>query len=187
MIHIVNLNRENIMNEFDRFASLFNQQATLSLDVLENIPAQLWTTIPTDSDTNYLGQRIQRITIEALVGHMMRAEDFWVRTLSQIQPGEEMVPPVGIKTLDLERAGAPLVGQYRSVLAHNLATLRSLPESQLATRFSFIGRHYTVQGFLWAMHAHHSYHFGQVDLLLRQQGHLPPEFLELPERERLIA
>ena len=49
------------MNDHERFLSLFNQQVTLSLNTLEQIPAGLWTSIPADSETNYLGQRISRI------------------------------------------------------------------------------------------------------------------------------
>lgn len=175
------------MNEVERFISLFNQQVTLSLNVLEQIPGELWTAIPADSDTNYLGQRIKRITIEALVGHLMRAEDYWTKTLSQIQLNEEMAPPVGVAMLEVASAGMPLVNQYRKVLKDALNRIREFSPEQLTTVFSFIGRKYTVQGFLWAMYAHHSYHFGQADLLLRQQSHLPPEFLELPDRDHLIG
>ncbi|MBA5638684.1 DinB family protein [Duganella sp. LX20W] len=175
------------MNDHERFLSLFNQQVTLSLNTLEQIPAGLWTSIPADSETNYLGQRISRITIAALAGHLMRAEYYWTTTLSKLAPGEEMVPPVGIPMLELADAGQPLVNQYRQVLEHNLNRLRALSPQQLATEFTFIGRRYTVQGFLWAIYAHHSYHYGQIDLLLRQQSYLPPEFLELPELGRLIA
>jgi len=78
------------MNDVDRFISLFQQQVTLSLNVLERIPADLWTSIPADSDTNYLGQRISRITIEALAGHLMRAEDYWTTTISSIAPNADM-------------------------------------------------------------------------------------------------
>lgn len=175
------------MNEVERFVSLYNQQVTLSLNVLEQIPEELWTAIPADSDTNYLGQRIKRITIEALAGHLMRAENYWTRTLSRILANEEMPPPVGVPMLELASAGVPLVNQYRMELKNNLNRILGFSPEQLTTVFSFIGRKFTVQGFLWAMYAHHSYHFGQIDLLLRQQSHLPPEFLELPDRDHLIG
>ncbi|MBA5604115.1 DinB family protein [Duganella sp. FT3S] len=175
------------MNEHERFLSLFNQQVTLSLNTLEQIPAALWSSIPADSETNYLGQRISRITIEALTGHLMRAEDYWSTTLANMAPGGEMVPPVGIPMLELASAGQPLVSQYRGVLENNLNRIRAMSPQQLGTEFTFIGRKYTVQGFLWAVYAHHGYHYGQIDLLLRQQSYLPPEFLELPQLGGLIA
>ncbi|HJV02738.1 MAG TPA: DinB family protein [Burkholderiaceae bacterium] len=175
------------MNEHERFLSLFNQQVTLSLNTLEQIPAALWTSIPADSETNYLGQRVSRITIAALAGHLMRAEDYWTTTLAKLAPEQAMVPPVGIPMLELASAGQPLVSQYRQLLQDNLDRIRAMSPQQLQTEFTFIGRRYTVQGFLWAVHAHHSYHYGQIDLLLRQQSCLPPEFLELPSLGRLIA
>jgi uncharacterized damage-inducible protein DinB len=98
-----------------------------------------------------------------------------------------MVPPVGVPMLELADTGMPLVNQYREVLESNLNRIREMPPEQLTTVFTFIGRKFTVQGYLWAIYAHHSYHFGQIDLLLRQQSHLPPEFLELPDRDRLLA
>lgn len=175
------------MQEVERFLSLFNQQVTLSQTILEQIPAPLWTSMPADSDTNYLGERISRITIEALVSHLIRAEDYWTTTLSQIKPNADMPPPVGVRMLELSNPGLPLINQYRQVLKTNIDRIRMMSPEQLALEFRFIGRKYTVQGFLWAMYAHHCYHFGQVDLLLRQQSYLPPEFLELPELDRLIA
>lgn len=175
------------MNDIERFISLYNQQVTLSLNVLERIPAPLWNSIPADSDTNYLGKRISRITIEALAGHLMRAEDYWTTMLSQIAPNDDMPPPVGVPMLELSKPGLPLVNQYRKILKSNLQRVGRMSPEQLATPFTFIGRHYTVQGFLWAIYAHHSYHFGQIDLLLRQQSYLPPEFLELPEQQLVIA
>jgi uncharacterized damage-inducible protein DinB len=50
-----------------------------------------------------------------------------------------------------------------------------------------MGRRFTVEGFLWALYGHHCYHFGHVDLLMRQQDVTPPEFIQLPELERVIA
>ncbi len=50
-----------------------------------------------------------------------------------------------------------------------------------------MGRRFTVEGFLWALYGHHCYHFGQIDLLMRQQDVTPPEFIQLPELERVIA
>lgn len=175
------------MTDIDRFLSLYQQQVTLSLNVLEGIPSALWTSIPADSETNYLGTRISRITIAALAAHMLQAEDYWISGLAKVNHGQSLPPPVGIPMLKPAESGMPLIRQYRQALDTNLDRVRALSAEQLGIQFDFIGRTYTVQGFLWAVYAHHCYHFGQIDLLLRQQGHMPPEFLELPEQGRLIA
>lgn len=175
------------MNEVQRFLSLFNQQVTHSQDVLDQIPSALWTSIPVDSETNYLGTRVNRITIEALVKHLVLAEDYWTQTLSRLVSNAAMAPPGGDTTLDAMLPGGALVNHYRQVHESNLLRITKLSDEQLGTVFTFIGRQYTVQGFLWVIYGHHSYHFGQVDLLLRQQSFMPPEFLELAERNRVIA
>lgn len=175
------------MNERTRFVSMYQQQATLSLNILSAIPPQLWSSIPADSDTNFLGERIRKITIAGLCGHLLQAEHYWVMALAKVQSGESLPPPVGLPMVQPEPAGAALIAQYRQQLRVVSDAIKALPEAQLQVEFRFIGRLYTVQGFLWAMYAHHAYHFGQIDLLLRQQGYLPPEFLELPELHALIG
>jgi uncharacterized damage-inducible protein DinB len=175
------------MTDIDRFLSLYQQQVTLSLNVLEGIPPALWTSIPADSETDYLGTRISRITIAALAAHLLQAEDYWISSLAEIDHGQLLPPPVGVPMLKPSEFGMPLIRQYRQALDTNIDRVCALAAEQLATKFNFISRTYTVQGFLWAVYAHHCYYFGQIDLLLRQQGHMPPEFLELPQQGRLIA
>lgn len=175
------------MNEIARFVSMYQQQVTLSLNILAEIPQGLWSSIPADSATNFLGERIRKITIEGLCAHLMQAEQYWLTALAKLNHGEDMPPPVGLPMVKPEPAGPALVEQYRQQLRKVVSEIRALSEDQLSVEFRFIGRCYTVQGFLWVMYAHHSYHFGQIDLLLRQQGYLPPEFLELPELNALIG
>src|SRR3546814_7498940 len=69
----------------------------------------------------------------------------------------------------------------------SLEAVRGYSEETLAKPFVFVGRHFTVGGFLWAVYGHHCYHVGQVDQLMRQQSVMPPEFLEYRETEKLIA
>ncbi|HAT40316.1 MAG TPA: DinB family protein [Rheinheimera sp.] len=175
------------MNERARFVSMYQQQASLSLTILSAIPAELWTSIPADSETNFLGERIRKITIAGLCGHLLQAEYYWVTALAKVRTGDSLPPPVGVPMVQPEPAGEALIAQYRQQLQRISDAINALPDAQLQVEFRFIGRLYTVQGFLWAMYAHHAYHFGQIDLLLRQQGYLPPEFLELPELHALIG
>lgn len=175
------------MNELERFTSLFNQQVLHTLATLETVPVPLWQAVPADSDTNYLGARVNRITIEALVKHLCQAEQHWTKSLATIQHGQTMGPPAGESPPQDVKPGLELLSQYRVVHKFNLNRVLALGPEDPKTELSFAGRRFTVMGFLWAMYGHHSYHFGQIDLLLRQQGHMPPEFLEYPERTRVIA
>lgn len=174
------------MNDVQKFLTLFEQQALLSLSILDSVPPLLWTALPADSDTNYLGTRINKITVDALVRHMCLTETGWIEQLPLLAPGAAMPPPIGSPRLGGIAPGPELVAAYRRCLAHNLQAVAALGESDLAKELTFVGRRYTVQGFLWAIYGHHCYHFGQADLLLRQQGFLPGEFLEYARTEQVI-
>lgn len=47
---------------------------------------------------------------------------------------------------------------------------------------TFVGRRFTVMGFLWAIHGHHGIRLGPIDLVLRPLGDM-----EWHERARVIA
>lgn len=175
------------MSNVHPFLALFEQQALLSLSILDTVPLPLWTALPADSDTNYLGTRVHKITVDALVRHMCLAETGWIEQLPLLEPGAAMPPPMGSTRLDGIASGPELVAAYRRWLAHNLQAVAALDEVTLVKEVTFVGRRYTVQGFLWAIYGHHCYHFGQADLLLRQQGFLPGEFLEYAQTGRVIV
>lgn len=175
------------MHNVEKFLSLFEQQVHLSLSILEAVPLPLWTALPADSETNYLGTRIHKITVDALVRHMCLAETGWIEQLPLLAEGAAMPPPLGSTRLEGVAPGAELVAAYRQWLAHNLQAVAALSPADLAKTLTFVGRRYTVQGFLWAIYGHHCYHFGQADLLLRQQGFLPAGFLEYAQTEAIIV
>src|SRR3546814_6759967 len=51
------------MTELERFLALFTQQVQHTWDTVAHIDHPVWTTVPIDSDANYLGLRVNRITI----------------------------------------------------------------------------------------------------------------------------
>src|SRR3546814_11354652 len=57
------------MTELERFLALFTQQVQHTWDTVAHIDHPVWTTVPIDSDANYLGLRVNRITIAALIRH----------------------------------------------------------------------------------------------------------------------
>jgi len=175
------------MAELLRFRSLFNQQVLHTLGTLEHVPISLWQAVPADSNTNYLGERVNRITIEALVRHLCQAEQHWANALAETKPGQAIAPPASVTAADEVAPGVPLLQHYRATHETTLVRIQGFDEGRLATELVFAGRRFTVMGFLWAVYGHHAYHFGQIDLLLRQQGHMPPEFLEYAEMANVIA
>ena len=42
----------------------------------------------------------------------------------------------------------------------------------------WVGRTWSVMGFLWAAYAHRAFHIGNIDIYLRQADVVAPEFFE---------
>ena len=75
----------------------------------------------------------------------------------------------------------------RVSLGRALSGLASFSNERLSTEFTFVARHFTVMGLLWMVLSHHGFHLGQVDLLMRQNGLQPIEFLEWAETEKVVG
>jgi uncharacterized damage-inducible protein DinB len=175
------------MSEHDRFISLFTQQVQHTWDTVAAIGPNVWTTVPIDSEANYLGLRVNRITVAALLRHLCLTETLWFETLPKLGAGAVMAPPSGNGPLDDVAPGDDLLATYERQHLASLDAVRAYSYDVLAKPFIFVGRHFTVRGFLWAIYGHHCYHVGQVDQLMRQQNVMPPEFLEYCETDKLIA
>lgn len=175
------------MTEMDRFRSLFTQQVEHTWDYVAGLTSEQWVTVPVDSDANFLGIRVNRITIAALLRHLCLTETLWFDTLPTLGDGGVMPPPTGTGPLDHVPPGRELVDLYRERHLASVDGLQRYSAETLDRTFSFVGRRYTVRGFLWAIYGHHCYHLGQVDQLMRQQNVSPPEFLEFNERVAVIA
>lgn len=83
--------------------------------------------------------------------------------------------------------GQELVEKYKEVFAKGFEILKTYTEEDLNKTVSFMGRKYTVMAFLWITFGHHSYHLGQVDMLMRQNGIYPAEYMEWPNTSTLIG
>ena len=175
------------MNEFERFCSLFDQEIRHTFDYLSLLEPGHWTGIPANSDALFLGSRIQKITVSALVRHLMHTEKTWIGRLETLAPGGVLPlpgPPAGLDTI---ADGKDLVEAYRHLHADNLAALARLSPETLTKELVFVDRRYTGMGFLWSVLGHHAYHLGQIDLVMRQQGTEAPEFMEWPETSRIVG
>ena len=175
------------MNEFDRFCSLFDQEILHTFDYLPLLKPSQWTDIPADSEALFLGSRVQKITVSALVRHLIHTERTWIRQIGSLPAGATIPLPGPPAGLDNISDGQDLVEAYRSRHAENLAELPRLSPDTLQKEVVFVDRRYTGMGFLWSVLGHHAYHLGQIDLMLRQQGTEAPEFMEWPEIARIVG
>jgi len=175
------------MTEFERFKSIFAQQAIHTLDYLTLLKPGQWQSIPHDSDALYLGARVNKITISALVKHLIIAEQQWIRAVKTLPAGSTIPIPGNTAVLDKVKDGKDLSDAYRKAHEENDQLLSDLSLNNLDKELIFAGRRYTGMGILWAMFSHHAYHLGQIDLVMRQLNILAPEYMEWPEIKMVIA
>jgi uncharacterized damage-inducible protein DinB len=175
------------MREIDRFLSLFDQLIEQTLAFVRRINNNAYSAIPVDTDVLFLGTRVNKITIGALLRHLILAETHWFKTLPSLEENAVIPFPQNASLLEGIQDGQPLLDTYRSTYANSRQLLSSLSFSELNKQVSFAGRHYTVMGFLWTILGHHSFHLGQIDLILRQQNITPPEYMEWSETMRVLG
>lgn len=190
-MHDSSLNRSgqaDAATEFARFLSLFDaliEQTFAFADVIDN--TDVYAAVPIDSDANFLGARVNKITIGALLRHFILAESHWFERLAAVSEGDALPFPDNAALLDGIKDGRPLIESYRTAYRKGRDALETLSPSDLTKTLQFAGRGYTVMGFLWTIHSHHAFHLGQIDLLLRQQNIEPPEYMEWPESAQVIG
>lgn len=175
------------MNELKRFISLFDQEVIHTFDYLGMLSDTQWSAIPIDSETLFLGTRVNKITISALARHLINAESHWFEQLAGLPATATMPLPGKSSTLENMPDGPALIDAYRATHAVNLENLHALTPAVLEKELVFTGRHYTGIGFLWSVLGHHAYHLGQIDLLMRQQGLAAPEYMEWQETGRVLG
>ena len=175
------------MNELERFISLFNQAVIHTFDYLDLVKPEQWGAIPCDSDALFLGTRINKITVGALTRHLMNAESHWFGQIAPLAAGATMPLPSAPVSPQEAEDGTWLIEAYRTAHKGNLDKIQALTPVVLEKEIFFTGRRYTGIGFLWSVLGHHAYHLGQIDLLMRQQGIVAPEYMEWPKTGELLG
>ncbi len=165
---------------------LYDQQIQHTLAYLMDQPPQAWDAVPIDSDVMFLGTRVNKITISGLVRHLVEAETHWLRSLPNLDDGQDIGFPVG-GTIPQDVNGSALIEAVQAAHQQNTNLLSSLSEADLDKTVLFAGRTYSALRFVVTIIGHHGFHLGQIDLLLRQQGIEPPEYMEWPNDETLIG
>ena len=175
------------MTELQRFLSLYDHQVRHTLRFVEHVPQEVWLSVPVDSEFMFLGTRVARITIAALLKHLLIAEGHWFEQLATVQQGGTIPGPPSTTSLSSIEDGPAVLNVYRESHEAALRGVASFSKERLSTEFTFMGRRFAVMGLLWMVLAHHGFHLGQVDLLMRQNGLKPLEFLEWAETENVVG
>lgn len=165
-------------NEQKRFISMYRAQVQHTLDFVENVSVDRFKEVPIDSDSMFMGTRINTINIGSLIRHMIVAENHWFHALAEVKEGEVVPVPNNASVIEGVADGVPLLNRLSKVTEEGIQRIEQFDAARLNTKFEFVGINYTVMGFLWALYAHHAFHKGQIDLLMRQMSFSPAEYME---------
>lgn len=169
------------------FIDLFSKRVEHTFTYLQQLPPEVWTKTPVDSPYMFLGTRVNSIQISTLIRHIALAETHWFEQIQNL-PHEGTIPfPANSELLSTVNDGMELITAYRNLHQCSMQLLANMSPENLQKVLCFAGRQYRVETLLWQILGHHSYHMGQVDILMRQLGFEPPEYMEWPQAEGEIA
>jgi uncharacterized damage-inducible protein DinB len=163
--------------EHARFLTLFQRMVDHTDAWIAKTPADKLDWVPIQTDAMRFGDRVSRVTIKGLIAHIVVGEDHWAHALPGLADGATMPIPQ-YSALQEEFAK----GDFQAIAHRTQKTIAAafagLSQSQLDKHVVWVGRRWTVMGFLWAAYAHRAFHIGNIDIYLRQAGVVAPEFFE---------
>ena len=178
---------QRLAAERERFLALFDQLVEHTMAYAGRVHTAGYAVVPIDTPVMFLGTRVNKINIGGLLRHLVLAEAHWFDQLPKAADGEVIPFPDNAAVLEGVPDGPPLLDKYRQTYAEGREKVAKLTDADLEKTVSFGKRSYTGLGFLWSILGHHGFHVGQIDLLMRQQGIEPPEYMEWPKAEGVIG
>ena len=163
--------------EHERFLTLFQRMVDHTDAWIAKTPRDKLDWVPIQTSAMRFGDRVSRVTIAGLIAHIVVGEDHWARSLPTVADGEVMPIPQ-YSALQEEFAK----GDFQEI-AHRtqkkiVSNFAALSPAQLEKKVVWVGRTWSVMGFLWAAYAHRAFHIGNIDIYLRQADVVAPEFFE---------
>ena len=163
--------------EHERFLTLFQRMVDHTDAWIAKTPKDKLDWVPIQTSAMRFGDRVSRVTIAGLIAHIVVGEDHWAHSLPTVADGAVMPIPQ-YSALQEEFAN----GDFQEI-AHRtqktiMANFAALTPQQLENKVVWVGRTWSVMGFLWAAYAHRAFHIGNIDIYLRQADVVAPEFFE---------
>ena len=162
--------------ELERFLQLFDALVVASNAWIEQTPDDKLDWVPFDNPSMKFGDRVSTITIRSLYVHTLTGEKMWARMLSDCGPGDQFRPEPETELTSRLMSSASLVGDAMTIHRENLDVFAAFSDARLETPIQWVGRDWTVMGFLWGIYSHRSYHLGNIDLYLREAAAAAPDF-----------
>jgi uncharacterized damage-inducible protein DinB len=167
---------EDIMapaNELERFRTVWNMEAELTIQLLEALPADQYDFRP-DPQGRSLGE---------LAWHLSEIEGYISYGVTKGAVTFQEAPPNMQRPREVRLLGPG----YRRVHEEAVARLASLTEADLDRELPFADRRMPLRNMLWgAIMMHLVHHRGQLSLMCRLAGGTPPGIYG-PNREDMAA
>ncbi|HEY7741519.1 MAG TPA: hypothetical protein VIA19_00610 [Burkholderiales bacterium] len=166
------------MNEHQRFLELFDALFVANNKWMEVTPAAKLEWVPLENPNMKFGDRISTINIKSLYVHTLVGECGWSRMLGTCKNGAALAPDheqVRKLTQQLDES-RDLLGDAMRLHGTNMERFKAYDQSCLDKKISWMGRDWSVMGFLWGIYSHRSYHLGNIDLLVREADAPAPDF-----------
>jgi uncharacterized damage-inducible protein DinB len=162
--------------ELERFLTLFEGIALSTDKWMAATPADKLDWTPVDNPNMKFGDRISTITIRSVFVHVIVGECWWAKTYRDCEDGEVFTATPNPELTDKLMKSADLVGDARKLHEENMDHYRNYSDEQLNKKITWMGREWTIMGFLWAIYSHRSYHLGNMDIYLREADAVAPDF-----------
>ena len=163
--------------EHDRFLTLFERLVSYTDAWIERTPPEKLDWVPIETSAMRFGDRVSRVTIQGLIAHTVVGEAYWAQFFRDCPDGATMPLPTYLALAEEFKKG-DFRELARKSQAETLAAFRSYELQQLDKHVIWVGRTWTVMGFLWGAYAHRAFHLGNIDIYLRQADVVAPEFFE---------
>jgi uncharacterized damage-inducible protein DinB len=161
------------MNELDRFRKVWDLEAQLTTRLLEALPPTQYDFRP-DPDYRSLGE---------MAWHLSEIEGYTSYGISKGAVTFQEAPP----NMQRPREIPLLAPGYRRVHDEAVARLADMTDAQLDGEMPFADRRMAVRDMLWgAILMHLIHHRGQLSLMCRMAGGVPPAIYG-PNREEMAA
>lgn len=165
-------------SELQRFLALFDAMVEANNAWMNGTPKAKWDWVPFDNPNMKFGDRISTITIRSVFIHTIVGETNWAGLLGGLSDGADMVFDMSrIKALTKELdVSTDMIADSMKLHASNMKAFAALDSAQLAKKLRWMGRDWSVMGFLWGIYSHRSYHLGNIDILMRESDEDAPDF-----------
>jgi uncharacterized damage-inducible protein DinB len=160
-------------NELDRFRTVWNMEAELTIQLLETLPADQYDFRP-DPGGRSLGE---------LAWHLSEIEGYISHGITKGAVTFQEAPPNMQRPREVRLLGPG----YRRIHEEGVARLASVTEADLDREIPFADRRMPLRNILWgAIMMHLVHHRGQLSLMCRLAGGTPPGIYG-PNREDMAA